>query len=71
MKESIEKSLEKYPEFITSDDLVSLGVFKSRNAAYCARQRGGGPPFIKMKYKILYSKRHLADWLAGRLSQKN
>lgn len=50
------KTLEAAADFLTSDDLVTLGLYKSRNSIYFARSKGIGPDFIKLGRRILYPK---------------
>ncbi len=50
------KALKTAADFLTSDDLVTLGLYKSRNSLYFARSKGIGPDFIKLGRRILYPK---------------
>lgn len=50
------KALEASADFLTSDDLVTLGLYKSRNSIYFARSKSIGPDFIKLGRRILYPK---------------
>ena len=63
----INVSLEKYPEFLSSEHLVQLGIYKSTDAAYQARVHGHSPQYIKMKHKILYPRQAVIDFLASRI----
>lgn len=55
--------LKDYPEFLTSEHLVKLGLYASIDAAYQARRIGVGPRFIKMKHLVLYPKGELVKFL--------
>jgi hypothetical protein len=44
------------PEFLTSGDLVSLGLYKCEDSVYAARRKGLSPDFIKFGKRILYPK---------------
>ena len=61
-----EQILSGYPEFLESEDLVKLGIYKTLDGAYQARLKKYGPPYIKMRKKILYPKRQLIEWLEQR-----
>jgi hypothetical protein len=45
-----------FPAFLSSNDLVSIGLFSSLEATYEARRKGKSPDFIKIRRKILYPK---------------
>ena len=47
-------SVDEKREFLTSGDLVDLGLFPSINAVYSARKRGVSPDFVKIGAKVLY-----------------
>jgi hypothetical protein len=69
MQELLSKQLESFPIFLTSQDLVTLGIYPSLDAAYLVRKRGGGPDFVKMKRKILYPKGSLVEYLSKRMNR--
>ena len=50
-------------EFLTSSDLVDLGLFPSVNAVYSARKRGVSPDFVKVGAKVLYPKSCVVDFV--------
>jgi hypothetical protein len=58
-----EEMLKDYPEFLQSTDLVKLGIYRRTDAAFLARRDKLGPPFMKMKRKILYPKKELIKYL--------
>lgn len=60
-------ALSSFPEFLSSQDLVALGLFSSTDAAYVTRIRGGGPEFIKLNKKVLYPKSRLLRFIETRL----
>lgn len=53
------------PEFLTTSDLIALGLYCSSDSAYGQRKRGTGPAYIKMGKKVLYSKANLIKFLEG------
>lgn len=59
------------PEFLTSQNLVDLGLYTSIDSVYLARVKGPSAPFIKMKRKILYPKKLLIEFLEGRFELGN
>lgn len=64
---TIEEQLEKYSEFLTSNDLVDLGLFVSPDAVYFARARGHSPDFVKMGRKVIYPKSSVIKFIDGRM----
>lgn len=66
-KTSLEEQLAKYKEFLTTKDLVGMGLYSSIDLAYAARLIGDSPNFVKMKRKILYPKAEVIKFLEGRL----
>ncbi|MFA6263717.1 MAG: hypothetical protein WCW33_04175 [Candidatus Babeliales bacterium] len=46
--------LASFPAFLSSNDLVNMGLFSSLEATYEARRKGKSPDFIKIRRKILY-----------------
>lgn len=66
------RTIEEMPEFMSSADLVELGLFKSTGVVHIARKtNGAGPPFIKLRHKVLYAKQAVIDWLEERTMGKN
>lgn len=55
--------LDKMPEFLSSHDLVGLGLFPSTDSVYFARRRGNSPDFIKMGRKVIYPKASVVKFL--------
>lgn len=51
------------PEFLSSRDLIKLGLYPSLAATYSARVRGCSPNFIKLKHKILYPKMGVIEFI--------
>jgi len=66
IEEYIAEAIEEFPEFLTSEDLINLGIYISVNAAYQARVDGSSPKYIKLKHKILYPKKALIEFLQSR-----
>jgi hypothetical protein len=50
------KNLEFLPEFLTPQDLISIGLYKSRDSLNFAKSKGNVPDFIKIGRRILYPK---------------
>jgi len=66
MSSTIAKAFEGMPEFMSSQDLVDLGIYASIDSAYQARKKESGPQFIKLKHKILYPKQLVIEFLESR-----
>lgn len=64
-------NLNTYPDFLTSDDLVDLGLYASRNSIYFARIKGKGPDFIKFGKRILYPKDSVLEFIQSHLKKGN
>lgn len=62
--QKLTNSLSGKPEFLTSTDLIDLGLFGSFSDVCWANKRGFGPPSIRLgKRKIRYPKIMLVEWL--------
>lgn len=55
--------LDQLPDWISSTQLVSLGLFSSNCAMYLARVRGQSPDYIKIGKKVLYPKSGVIDFI--------
>jgi len=71
MNQNIHSSLEKLPEFLSSEDLVKLGIYSSIDAAYQARAAGHSPSFIKLNHKIIYPRKAVIEFLERRLHSES
>jgi hypothetical protein len=67
--ESTVSALYSLPELLSSNDLVTLGLFSSPDSAYLARMRGNSPDFIKVGRKILYPKFSVIQFIEYRLQR--
>jgi hypothetical protein len=67
MSENVFSKLDKLPEFLSSHDLVALGLFPSDDAVYLSRYRGVGPDYVKLERKILYPKSAVITFLEQHL----
>jgi hypothetical protein len=67
VKESIIVKFDAMPEFLSSHDLISLGLFHNPNAVCSARSRGFSPDYIKVGRKIFYPKSRLVEWIMSRM----
>lgn len=65
----IVSSLKGFPEFLSSHHLVKLGIFKSIDCTFRARQNGITPKYIKLKHKILYPKYEVIFFLEDRMKE--
>lgn len=64
VKNYFQKLEEELPELVNSEDLVRLGIYRTLQAAYEARQNGSSPPFIRVYGRgPVYPKRELIDFL--------
>ena len=54
------------PEFLTSADLIRLGLYTSTDACYFARKTGNSPDFIQIKRKVLYPRDGVIKFLDER-----
>lgn len=59
--------LNSLPDFITSHDLVELGLYSNPDAVYVARSRGNSPDFIKIGRLVKYPKAAVAEFIKTRL----
>ncbi len=60
------KSIEEMPEYLSTQHLIQLCIYARIDAAYTARIQGYSPPFIKLRHKILYSKKSVIEFLERR-----
>ena len=64
LSEHLKIQLEKLPEFITSKDLIKLGIFANFSAVSRAKCQGWGPPSLSLgTQKTVYPKAALIEWL--------
>ena len=64
MKDLISRLLERYPDVLSSKDLIELGLFSSICMAYRARKVGESPPYIKVGQKIMYPKEGVMEFMS-------
>ncbi len=69
MQDKIFSNLEKFPDFLSCHDLVTLGLFINSEAAYLARLRGNSPDWLKLGRKILYPKQSIIDFIDRHMRQ--
>ncbi len=65
------RTLEDMPEFLTSLDLVELGLFISPNAACIARKKGYSPDYIMVGRKYFFLKSSVLEFIESRLCSGN
>jgi hypothetical protein len=63
MQNLIFSKLDLLPEFLTSNNLVDLGLYNSIDAAYAARVNGKSPDFLQFRRKILYPKASVVQFV--------
>jgi hypothetical protein len=67
--EHVERAL---PALASTWDLIELGLFGSENAAYRARKRNDGPPYIRVNSRVIrYPKQGVLDFLRERHEDRN
>ncbi len=71
MNNSLSEKLNQMSEFLSSQDLVDLGIYPSTDAVYLARIRSNSPNYIKLKHKVLYPKNAVIAFLEERLHQSS
>lgn len=54
--ESFLKKLDTFPDMLTTNDLISLGIYKNKESAYYARKTASSPCYIQKARNILYPK---------------
>lgn len=60
----IKEILDKYPDLLTTNDLIKLGLYPSDIAAYAARRRKiSSPPYIQVGKRVLYPKDELLRFI--------
>lgn len=55
--------LDKYPEFMTTQDLVELGLWPAQDSVYQARRKGLSPDYIRIGKKVFYPKNAVRKFL--------
>ena len=56
-------NFDSLPAFLSTKDLVNLGLYINIDAAYLARLNGNSPDFIKFNRKILYKKADVIEFI--------
>lgn len=70
MSEPISK-LASLPDFLSSNDLVDLGLFSSPDSVYFARMKGNSPDFIKLGRRVIYPKASVIQFLERHTKKGN
>ena len=71
MIDNINNALDDMPQFLSSRQLVQLGLYPSLDAVYLARVRGQSPDFMKLKRKILYPKHRVLAFIEQNMKKGN
>jgi len=58
------------PVFLSTNDLIKLGIYANKNSAYSARSRGKSPDHIKFGRKILYSRETVIEFISRHIVKK-
>jgi len=69
MYEALLKTLESFPPFLTTNDLITIGIYASADVAFRTRKFGKGPDYVKMNRLILYPKASLIEYLARHMKK--
>lgn len=65
-KEFLEDLVSPLPEICRARDIEDAKLL-SHSVLHQLRKRGDGPPFLKLKGKIIYPKKALIKWLESRM----
>ena len=63
MSKSIIDSLNKLPEFLTTQHLVDLGLYPNRSSVHLARSRKQAPNCMKIGKKIVFLRCELINFV--------
>lgn len=63
-------NLKKYPNFLSVDDLVHLGLYESSKQFYNAYLNNNTPPCLLIGKRRLFPKEALQDWLEDKKYEK-
>ncbi len=69
MTDNIYTKFDSMPELLSGEDLVRIGLYPNKAAAYLARYRGQSPDFVKIGKKILYPKESVVQFLNRNLKK--
>ena len=69
MIELIKKSLEKLPEFLTTQNLVDIGLYPNRQSVHLARYRGQAPSCMRIGKKIVFPKALVVEFVVNHMDQ--
>jgi len=68
--EIIEKNLSKLPEFLTSQDLVNLGLYKNRPGVHNAKTRNHAPDSFLIGHKLVFPKAGIIKFILDSIKKK-
>lgn len=63
------KELEKFKDFLTSRDLIDLGLWGSHPSICLARLRGLTPKYVKIGKRIFYPKSEVIKYMNEKLEE--
>jgi hypothetical protein len=62
-------SLDELPDFIGSEDLVNLGLFRSLASVHLAKSKGETPEHFKIGRKLVFPKESVKSFVKKRLEE--
>lgn len=61
----------RLPELATVNDLINVGIYKTTQAAYGARLKGKGPPYLVIPFRgIVYPRSGVIEFLRKASNEK-
>jgi hypothetical protein len=72
IKEEVKAMLADFPAFLSTADLLSLGIYRTRPSLVRARLIGTSPPEVYFSQRnIKFPRNELIKWLSDKLEKKN
>lgn len=68
--EFIEKMERILPEICETSDLIAVGIFRSIQSAFYARDHGDTPDYFQLVRRIVYPKKAVIKWLKEKKHEK-
>jgi len=70
MTNYMEESLKDLPRFLSSADLVEIGLYKTQKSVHMARSRGVGPDCMHIGAKLLYPRESIIRFVCKHMDKK-
>ncbi len=67
--QKIKESLSRLPEFLTTLDLVDIGLYPTRSAVHLARSRGQAPSCMRIGKKIVFPKGAIIEFVLANMER--